>query len=98
MDNPGLETPKLGTLGLSTPCLGTPCLGIPGLATPGLATPGLANPSLDIPGPHPGVCHVITQGQGTSSCVSCYDFRRLLMTSRLLSYSTTLALERDLAS
>ena len=35
-----MGTPGLGTPGLGTPGFGTPGLGTPGLGTPGLGTPG----------------------------------------------------------
>ena len=79
-----MDNPGLETPKLGTLGLGTPCLGTPILGIPGLVTPGLANPSLDVPGPHPDVCHAMPKS--------------LLLVFILLTPSTTLYLERDLAS
>ena len=106
--HPGLGTPDLGTPGLDTLGLGAPGLGAPGLGTPGLGTPRSGYPLSWYPQPSwklgtPRLdAHRLSRpwNQALSSGLSFnpWPYGGLLLFSILVTLSTTLYLERDLAS
>ena len=86
---------------LNPPSLGYLGLGISGLYHPKAWAPlGFGTPRLEVPQTKVKQMprNSTPLGWGALSCLSSNDFRRLLMTARLVTHSTTLALERDLAS